>query len=75
MKTLLAISAWFILLALCWPLAVFALVLWPVVLLISLPFLLVGFVFTGIFNVFKFFLLLPFRLMGWRSQQSQFARA
>ena len=37
MTTLLTLLAWLILLIVCWPLALLALVLWPVVWLLSLP--------------------------------------
>jgi len=36
---------WFILLVLCWPLALLALLLWPIVWIVSLPFRLVGITF------------------------------
>ena len=38
-----------LLLALCWPLALLALVLWPLVWLISIPFRLLGIAFDGVF--------------------------
>ena len=48
MKTLIALLAWCLLLVLCWPLAILALVLWPLVWLLSLPFRLVGITFTAL---------------------------
>ena len=42
---MLAFIGWLILLVLCWPLALLALILWPFVWLISLPFRLVGITF------------------------------
>ena len=40
---------WLLLLVVCWPLALLALVLWPVVWLLSLPFRLVGILVEGVF--------------------------
>ena len=66
MKMLAAIAVWLILLVLCWPLAVLALLLWPVVWLLALPFRLVGVTFTALFALLQAVLLLPARLLGWR---------
>ena len=64
MKTLIAVSAWCLLLLLCWPLALLALVLWPVAWLLSLPFRLVGITFTALFAFLAALLMLPARLLG-----------
>jgi hypothetical protein len=66
MKTLFLIVAWMLLLVLCWPLAIVALVLWPVVWLLLLPFRAVGLVFDGVFALLRALLLLPARLLGYR---------
>ncbi len=58
--------AWFILLVLCWPLALLALVLWPIVWLISLPFRLIGVTFEALFALLRAVLFLPARLLGYR---------
>ena len=42
---------WCILLALCWPLALLALILYPIVWLILLPFRLLGVVTSGVLNL------------------------
>lgn len=63
---ILAFIGWLILLVLCWPLALLALVLWPIVWLISLPFRLVGITFEAIFALLKTILLLPARALGHR---------
>lgn len=55
---------WLILLVICWPLALLALVLWPIVWLITLPFRLVGIVFDGLFEFLRAVVLLPARLLG-----------
>ena len=64
MKTLIALLAWCLLLVLCWPLAILALVLWPLVWLLSLPFRLVGIAFTAVFAFLAALLMLPARLLG-----------
>ena len=57
---------WLILFVLCWPLALLALVLYPIVWLLLLPFLLVGLVFEGVFQFMKAVLFLPARVFGAR---------
>jgi len=57
---------WLLLLVLCWPLALLALVLWPVVWLLSLPFRLIGITFEGVFALLRAVLLLPARVLGHR---------
>lgn len=64
MKTLIAVTAWCLLLVLCWPLAVLALVLWPIAWLLSLPFRLVGITFSALFAFLHALLMLPARLLG-----------
>ncbi len=54
---------WCILLVLCWPLALFALVLYPLVWLILLPFRLVGIVVTGVLDLLWGLVVLPGRLL------------
>ena len=66
MKTLIAVSAWCLLLLLCWPLALLALVLWPVAWLLSLPFRLVGITFSALFAFLHALQKLPARLLGWK---------
>jgi hypothetical protein len=55
---------WLLLLVACWPLALLALVLWPFVWLLSLPFRLVGIAVDGVFEFLRAILLLPARLLG-----------
>jgi len=57
---------WLLLFAVCWPLALLALVLWPVVWLLSLPFRLLGIVVDGVFEFLKAVVLLPARVLGAR---------
>jgi hypothetical protein len=63
---MLTFLAWCVLLVLCWPIALLALVLWPVVWLISLPFRLVGVTFEALFALLKALLFLPARVLGHR---------
>ena len=55
---------WLLLLVLCWPVALLALVLWPLVWLLSLPFRLVGIAVEGVFAFLKALILLPARVLG-----------
>ncbi len=52
-----------ILLVLCWPLALLALILYPLVWLILLPFRLIGIAVTGVFELIRALFLLPARLL------------
>ena len=54
---------WLLLLILCWPLALLALVLYPFVWLILLPFRLVGITVEGVFRLLSAIILLPARLL------------
>ena len=55
---------WCILLVMCWPLALLALVLYPLVWLLLLPFRLVGIAVEGVFELLRAIILLPARLLG-----------
>lgn len=55
---------WCILFVVCWPLALIALVAYPFVWLICLPFRLIGFAVEGIFEVIGNIVSLPFRMMN-----------
>jgi hypothetical protein len=54
---------WCILLVLCWPLALLALVLYPIVWLILLPFRLVGIAVTGALDLIRAIIFLPARIL------------
>ena len=64
MNVFLVFIGWCILFVLCWPLALLALILFPLVWLISLPFRLVGITFEAVFALLKAILFLPARLLG-----------
>ncbi len=55
---------WLLLFVFCWPLALLALVLWPVVWILSLPFRLVGITFEALFAFLRALLMLPARALG-----------
>jgi hypothetical protein len=54
---------WLILLVLCWPLALLALILYPFVWLLLLPFRLIGITVTAVFALLKAILMLPARIL------------
>ena len=54
---------WLILFVLCWPLALLALLLYPLVWLLLLPFRLLGITVDAVFRLFHAILLLPARLL------------
>lgn len=54
---------WLILLVLCWPLALLALVLYPLVWLVLLPFRLLGVAVSGVFELLRAIILFPARLL------------
>ena len=61
---MIALILWLLLLVLCWPLALAALVLYPIVWLLLLPFRLVGVVVEGVFALLRALILLPARALG-----------
>jgi hypothetical protein len=57
---------WIVLFVLCWPLAILALVLYPIVWLLLLPLRLVGIAVEGVFELLRAVVTLPARLLGSR---------
>jgi hypothetical protein len=57
---------WCILLVMCWPLALLALVLYPLVWLVLLPFRIVGFAVGGVLELVKAIIFLPARVLRGR---------
>jgi hypothetical protein len=55
---------WLLLLVFCWPLALLALILWPIVWLLSLPFRLLGITVDGVFGLLRGIIMLPARILG-----------
>jgi hypothetical protein len=68
MKTLLL---WCVLLVLCWPVAILAIILWPLVWLLSLPFRAVALSFDAIFALVRAILFLPARILGSRDNSAR----
>jgi hypothetical protein len=57
---------WCVLFVICWPLAIAALLLWPLVWLITLPFRLLGIAVDGVFALLRAVVMLPARVLGGR---------
>ncbi len=55
---------WCILLVLCWPIALIALLLYPIVWLLLLPFRIVGIAVDGVLGLLKAVVMLPARVLG-----------
>ncbi|HXS21254.1 MAG TPA: hypothetical protein VN735_08465 [Steroidobacteraceae bacterium] len=63
---MLAFLLWLILLVLCWPVALLALILLPIAWLVLLPFRLLGIAVEGVFALLRALLFLPARILGGR---------
>ena len=57
---------WLLLLVFCWPLALLALLLYPLIWLFLLPFRLIGFAVEGVFELLRAVILLPARILRGR---------
>ncbi len=55
---------WLILLVICWPLALLALILYPIIWILLLPFRLLGITVDAILSFVKSILMLPARVLG-----------
>jgi hypothetical protein len=60
---MIAFLVWLVLLVLCWPLALLALVLYPIVWLMLLPLRLIGIAVEGVFRLLAAIILLPARVL------------
>ena len=58
---------WLILFVLCWPLALLALILYPLIWLILLPFRILGIAVEGVFAFLRSIVMLPAQLLGVRT--------
>ncbi len=65
---MLAFLIWCFLFVVCWPLALLALVLYPLVWLLLLPFRLVGIAVEGALDLVRAVIFLPARVLGGRSR-------
>ena len=61
---MLTFLVWLFLLLFCWPLAIFALVLYPIAWLLLLPFRLLGITIDGLFALLRAVVMLPARVLG-----------
>lgn len=59
---------WCILLVVCWPLALLALVIYPLVWLLLLPFRIVGIAVDGVLELVKAIIFLPARVLRERAR-------
>ena len=66
MKALILFTGWVLLFVLCWPVALLALILLPVVWLLALPLRLIGVSVEAVFALIKSLLFLPARILGWK---------
>ena len=66
LRSMVKLLLWLILLVVCWPLALVALIFYPIVWVLLLPFRLVGIVVDGVFELSRAIFLLPARLVGFR---------
>ena len=63
---MLTFIVWLLLLVFCWPLALLALLLYPIVWLLLLPFRLLGVAVEGVFSLLHAVLTLPARVLRGR---------
>ena len=63
---MLSFLLWLVVLLVCWPLALLALILYPVAWLIALPFRLIGIGVEGVFELLRAIVMLPARILGGR---------
>lgn len=61
---MLTFLAWLALLIFSWPLALLALVLYPLIWILSIPFRLVGITLDGVFSLLRAILFLPSRVLA-----------
>ena len=61
---MLSFILWLVLLFVCWPLALLALLLYPVAWLLLLPFRLIGIGVQGVFELLRAVVMLPARILG-----------
>jgi hypothetical protein len=69
MKALILFVGWCVLLVLSWPVALVALLLFPVVWLLSLPLRLIGITLEAVFAFVRALLFVPARVFGWRRRE------
>jgi len=70
-KTMFLLLGWCLLVVLCWPLAILAIILWPLIWLLSLPFRVVAISFDALFALLRAILFLPARILGYRDTSAR----
>jgi hypothetical protein len=63
-RTMWSFLVWLVLLFLCWPVALLALILYPLVWLVTLPFRLLGIGVEAVFELLRAIVMLPARILG-----------
>jgi len=63
---MITLLVWLFVLFFCWPLALLALILYPIFWLLLLPFRVLGIAVDGVFSLLRAILHLPTRLLGGR---------
>jgi hypothetical protein len=63
---MLSILLWFLLLIICWPVALILLILYPLIWLILLPFRIVGIAVGGVLELIRAIFFFPARVLGAR---------
>ena len=63
---MLSFLLWLVVFLVCWPLALLALILYPVAWLITLPFRLIGIGVEAVFELLRAIVMLPARILGGR---------
>ncbi len=61
---MLSFLLWLVVLILCWPLALLALILYPIVWLLLLPLRLLGIGVNAVFELLRSIVMLPARILG-----------
>ena len=71
MMTLLCFIGWLLLVVFCWPIALLALLAYPIVWILLIPFRLLGIAVDSVLAFLKAVLMLPARLLGYRPFEAQ----
>jgi hypothetical protein len=62
---------WCLLLVLCWPLAILAVIFYPLVWIVLIPFRIAGMAVSGVLELLRGIIMLPARLIGGRTAGSR----
>jgi len=73
MRLLVAVPLWLLLFLVCWPLAMLALVLLPLLWLLSIPFRIFGIAVRAVLALLEALLFLPARLLGFGRRTPAFS--